>query len=675
MTTTPTFWGSTLTLSVDGSAGRSSIAALNDGGFAVAYESSVGAFPSTEFNVQGRLISALGALVGGDILSDTSAGTTNDRYGPEAVQLDNGKLAVTFVREWSPTDFDPALALRDGPGYASGPTSSTLLDGSSADDRTLYETVRTDGGFATLFGRSQAGGADDLLLRRFDSSGSPLGSTIDLDSSTDSQSDADFDVLANGGIVAAWRTFNTATLTSTLWLRLFDGEGNATTGRFAFANTPNAAFAQVAALADGGFVAVWQDVSDGGIYHQRYDDRGLTQGARSFTPAGFSILPKVTALSDGGYVIGWSEFNGTEGDGSPDGSITLQRYGATGVRIGQKLVINQPGDQQLEDIQELADGRVVLTYLSETGDSTNVTNLLAQIIDPRDAQIEGTGDNDVIVGREDDSIIFGYAGSDTLTGRSGDDAIYGGGGADVIAGGSGDDELRGGSGGDALSGNAGDDYLVGGSDNDTLNGGSGADTLLGGSGTDFASYSGATAGVTADLQAPAGNLGDAAGDTYGSIENLVGSSSNDTLRGDAGANTLVGGAGADQLVGRSGDDILNGGLGADSLSGGPGLDAFVFDQTPGPANLDVIADFVAADDTIRIDNADFIGLAAGSLPASAFVANASGNPGDAGDRIIYENDTGKLYFDRDGTGATYAAVHFATLTGLPTIAAADFLVI
>ena len=50
----------------------------------------------------------------------------------------------------------------------------------------------------------------------------------------------------------------------------------------------------------------------------------------------------------------------------------------------------------------------------------------------------------------------------------------------------------------------------------------------------------------------------------------------------------------------------------------------------------------------------------GRLSDDAFVRNTSGNAQDSSDRIIYESDTGRLYHDRDGTGAA-AKVHFATL--------------
>jgi len=69
--------------------------------------------------------------------------------------------------------------------------------------------------------------------------------------------------------------------------------------------------------------------------------------------------------------------------------------------------------------------------------------------------------------------------------------------------------------------------------------------LFGNGGSDTADYANAASvgglGLTIDLSNPANNTGEAAGDTYNSIENIRGSSFNDTLKGDAGANKLTGG--------------------------------------------------------------------------------------------------------------------------------------
>ncbi|NET64686.1 MAG: matrixin family metalloprotease, partial [Moorea sp. SIO1G6] len=60
---------------------------------------------------------------------------------------------------------------------------------------------------------------------------------------------------------------------------------------------------------------------------------------------------------------------------------------------------------------------------------------------------------------------------------------------------------------------------------------------------------------------------------YGAIiENVVGSSSNDTIIGNNSANNLKGGDGNDRLYGNAGNDYLKGGSGNDYLDGGTGSD-------------------------------------------------------------------------------------------------------
>ena len=228
-------------------------------------------------------------------------------------------------------------------------------------------------------------------------------------------------------------------------------------------------------------------------------------------------------------------------------------------------------------------------------------------------------------------------------------------------------ELTGGNGNDQLKGRGGADTLSGLGGNDQLEGEGGADILDGGEGTDTASYSSATAGVNVSLANPPGNTGDAAGDTFVSIENLAGSSFNDSFNGNNGANQIFGGAG---------NDAIRGNLGNDVLWGQAGNDIFIFNAALNAAtNVDKIMDFAVAGDSIRLENSIFAALgASGALAPAAFAANATGLAGDASDRIIYETDTGKLFYDADGTGAA-AAVQFATLTAGLAVTAADFLIV
>lgn len=212
---------------------------------------------------------------------------------------------------------------------------------------------------------------------------------------------------------------------------------------------------------------------------------------------------------------------------------------------------------------------------------------------------------DLLSGDDGNDVLAGGDGDDRLSGGEGDDAQDGGIGDDRLEGGNGADVLQGGAGGDVLLGHAGADSLLGGAGDDSLDGGAGADSLDGGNGFDTVTYAGAGAGVIADLVA-GGTGGEAAGDTYVSIERLVGSAFNDRLRGTGADDILEGGAGADilyggdgndhliggdgndQLFAEAGGDILDGGRGNDLLVGGLGSDTYLVDIDSG---ADAIREF------------------------------------------------------------------------------------
>jgi Ca2+-binding RTX toxin-like protein len=248
--------------------------------------------------------------------------------------------------------------------------------------------------------------------------------------------------------------------------------------------------------------------------------------------------------------------------------------------------------------------------------------------------------------------------------------------------------MRAGLASDTLFGRGGNDTLIGsffnpsalfGEDgNDTLQGGhnpstgpGNGDDFDGGDGVDTVTYANAPAGVVVNLANPAVNTGHALGDSYVSIENLGGSPFIDSLTGSSGANTLNGGAG---------NDTLNGHLGQDRLIGGPGNDRFVFSTAPGLANRDRITDMNAAgNDTIALQNAVFTGLGAANnvpLAVAAFnINNANGVALDPTDRIIYDQDSGQLWYDSNGSTAGGTIVNFATVNVNQLLSAADFLVI
>ncbi|URK87008.1 hypothetical protein LP421_24220 [Rhizobium sp. RCAM05350] len=169
-----------------------------------------------------------------------------------------------------------------------------------------------------------------------------------------------------------------------------------------------------------------------------------------------------------------------------------------------------------------------------------------------------------------------------------------------------------------------------------------------------------------NLTSPSGNTGDAQGDSYVSIENLSGSNFNDALYGSTGTNAISGGNGNDILIGYGGNDTLTGGAGTDRFDFRSALSA--------TTNVDRITDFNVAADTMRLENAIFTALTAvGTLTSAAFAANATGLAGDSSDRIIYEQDTGELYYDANGSAAG-GGIHFATVSANLLLTNTDFFI-
>jgi len=264
--------------------------------------------------------------------------------------------------------------------------------------------------------------------------------------------------------------------------------------------------------------------------------------------------------------------------------------------------------------------------------------------------IGGELGNDTLVGNGGDDALSGEAGNDNLSGGDGNDRLVGGAGIDTIHGNNNDDSVDAGSENDQVFGDAGNDVLYGGTGNDQLDGGdgndqlegaAGADVLTGGNGIDTASYANSAAGVTVNLGTGAASGGDAAGDTFSSIEQVLGSAQADTLTGDANANTLWG---------MGGDDVLTGGGGGDLLKGGAGNDSFVYtalsDSTVSGAGKDVIADFTTGD-KIDLSLIDADGNSGNGDTAFTFGTGAfTGTAGEL--RVVTSGAIQVVYVDATG---------------------------
>ncbi|MEM7508857.1 MAG: hypothetical protein AAF415_19180 [Pseudomonadota bacterium] len=252
-----------------------------------------------------------------------------------------------------------------------------------------------------------------------------------------------------------------------------------------------------------------------------------------------------------------------------------------------------------------------------------------------------------------------------------------------LIGGAGDDDLLGQIQGETLSGRGGNDTLAGLDGDDLLLGGSGGDILDGGDGIDTASYAEANSRVRADLQGILSGQGQGNGDTFISVENLIGSDFNDDIRGDGGDNHVIGGRASDKVHGRGGDDTLEGGIGTDVLygnagqdvmSGGIGNDRFIYfqltDSRVGSDLRDVITDFTAGSDRIEIQRFD-ADTTQGANQAFDFIGNA-GFSNTAGELRFFQSEGGNRTIVQADVNGDAVLDFEIELTGLVDLTAGDF---
>ncbi|MBB6407577.1 beta strand repeat-containing protein [Mesorhizobium sangaii] len=342
-----------------------------------------------------------------------------------------------------------------------------------------------------------------------------------------------------------------------------------------------------------------------------------------------------------------------------------------------------------------------------------------------DNQMRGRGGNDVLMGHDGNDTLWGDERDGSSDLSYGNDSIYGEGGNDT---------LNGGRGADLLDGGTGADIMRGGGENDTYYVDNAGDQVIevNGQGTDnvqayisfnlsgqelenLALRSGASINGTGNSIANiiTGNSGNNIIDGLGGADTMSGSTGNDTYYVDNAGDKVIelNGQGTDNvqayvsfnlsgqelenlalrstgningtgnsianvITGNSGANVINGLLGNDTLSGSTGNDTFVFTTALNAStNVDRITDFSVVEDTIQVDNAIFTALGGnGTLTANQFVKNTTGLAGDSDDHIIYETDTGWLYYDSNGSAAG-GSTHFATIAANLALTNADFVVV
>ena len=325
----------------------------------------------------------------------------------------------------------------------------------------------------------------------------------------------------------------------------------------------------------------------------------------------------------------------TGGDGDDWASYSHSAMGVT-VRLHARTAMG--GDAEGDEWGDL----VTVEYDNPDPEASAGERVLEETV-PDIIHLIGSGNSDRLAGDSRANHIRGGGGDDAVYGGpgGGNDMLWGEGGHDRIFGGLGDDTMWGGGGNDLLSGGPGDDKSYGGMGSDMIYatvGGDGVvnDSVINGDGdtndpraTDTVSFDKVKRGVhtgenneldgdgaTPDADDAPFTLGTHATN----IENIIGSSYDDSLQGD------------------TGDNLIEGGDGADYLNGDGNPDNDPYGDTVSYENSD-------RDVTIELKAADTVGIAIGGHAQGDVIVNFENVIGsrDYGDELRGNDGPNKLW--------------------------------
>jgi hypothetical protein len=684
----------------------SALAALTGGGFIVVWHDSDSA------GVSAQRFTSDAAKSGNEIsgLADGTLALTDP--GPDVAGLAGGGAVVVWSGAEDPgTDAASEKGVAGQRLAANGAKSGTVfhVNTTTAGIQTLGGVAALDGGgFVVTWdstpvsgGVGQDGSGFGVYARRYDDDGSPAGGEFRVNVTTaGDQKQPTIAALADGGFVVVWIDNGQ----SGLFARRYLANGSAVGSEFRVKPFGTGLSLDVAGLNDGGFVVAWHEATDGvgtGVFARRFDAGDVALGVafivNTYTANG-QLWAASAGLSNGGYVITWVS-DGQDGSGL---GVYGQKFSSDGVRDGDEFLINAKtvGGQSAPAVSAVGDG-FVTTWTSDQQDGSDYGVYGRSYGGPAPNIINGDSGPNNLTGTVGNDIIDGKGGADVMTGLAGNDIYYvrdpGDTVVEVASGGN--DVVRSSiaytlpahvenltlTGAAAINGtgNGLGNTLIGNNANNVLDGKAGADGMTGKAGNDTYYVDHAGDQVTESVGQGTDTVRSSVTHTLAAnVENLVltgnsaingtGNAIGNKLTGNTGANLLNGLGGNDVLSGGSGNDQLNGGPGTDTLTGGTGQDRLLFSAALAPSNIDKVTDFSATDDTIRLENSVFTALTSpGVLAPTRFKVGTAATTG--AHRIIYDQATGYLYYDRDGTGAV-AKIHFATLTKKPAITHADFVV-
>jgi large repetitive protein len=284
----------------------------------------------------------------------------NESEGPRAM-LKQAVVALALLAAGA----EVQAAQRLGPPFQ---VNNSAVSG--YPEGTNVTALRPSGFVVTWLSEAAEPSIKELYAQIYNNQGTPIGGNFKIDTPLVQNYPAAAAGLADGSFVVVWQRFNATNNRLYLVGRRFDGTGAPLSARFFIAaEKTGQLFASIAALQSGGFVVTWNkhanDFSgDTDIYGQRFDAMAERVGSpfrANSERAGTRLFSKVAALQNGGFLAVWPALMPNRR------GIFGQLFDAQGAPAGGEFQISDRGDLLPPALAAMRNGSLIAAWYTRAG--------------------------------------------------------------------------------------------------------------------------------------------------------------------------------------------------------------------------------------------------------------------------------------------------------------------
>ena len=331
-----------------------------------------------QWGIFGRLYDNQGTALGNEFKINSHF--LDEQSNPAVAALSDGGFVVVWRSE-NQDDEDWGIYQQryDATGNALG--GEVLVNSEQDNSQEDPHVAALDGSYVVVWeSEKQHGPTKEVFLQRYDNAGTALGGEeVVNEHKAGFQIQANVAALAGGGFVVLWEGEGTAgTDDWGIFAKVYDKDGVVVKADFLVNDVTADYQEQVVALGldEGGFVAAWKDDADKLIYGRAFDKTFSARGARFVIDSSSNRQEAVSleAIPDGGFIAAWQEKTSSTHD------IMAKRFTKALAAQDNAFIVNNhiSNEQKMPSLALLSNNQLFVAWQSEAQDNTNYESIYAR---------------------------------------------------------------------------------------------------------------------------------------------------------------------------------------------------------------------------------------------------------------------------------------------------------